>query len=57
MDTTILHHGPFTAILESDGTVTLKAGGKCPTLDDMARQRAQDAYMWDTEPTTTNEEL
>ena len=45
MQATILHDGALTVELESNGTVTLKVAGCCPTLDDIARQRAQDAYM------------
>lgn len=45
MEHTILHQGGFTAVLESNGTVTTRENGALPTLDDIARQRARDAYM------------
>jgi len=44
MEHTILHQAGFTVVLESNGTVTLRENGKLPTLDDIARQRAQNVY-------------
>ena len=62
MEHTILHQGGFTAVLESNGTVTTRDMGALPTLDDIARQRAQARYFDDIDtpaPTwyDTNEEL
>lgn len=45
MQVNILHDGAFTVELESNGTVTPKVGGACPTLDDIARQRAHNVYI------------
>ena len=47
----ILHHGALTVELESNDTVTLHHGGDCPTLDDIARQRALNVYLVDEAPT------
>jgi len=54
MEHTILHQAGFTVVLESNGTVSLRDKGKLPTLDDIARQRAQDTYMMPQEPTDTD---
>ena len=58
MEHTILHMGGFTAVLESNGTVSTRECGRLPTLDDIARRRALDTYMVDEPPTSTytNEE-
>lgn len=45
MQVNILHDGALTVELESNGTVTLHNAGDCPTLDDIARQRALNTYM------------
>jgi hypothetical protein len=45
MQVNILHDGALTVELESNGTVTSHIAGACPTLDDIARQRAQSTYM------------
>lgn len=51
MEITILRQAGFTVSLESNGTVTLKENGKCPTLDDIARQKALNTYMVPQEDT------
>jgi hypothetical protein len=55
MQVNILHDGALTVELESNGTVTPRIAGACPTLDDMARQRAQDTYMVPEELTSDEE--
>lgn len=45
MQVNILHDGALTVELESNGTVTQHIAGNCPTLDDIARQRALNVYM------------
>lgn len=45
MQVNILHDGALTVELESNGTVTSKVGGRVPTLDDIARQRAYNVYI------------
>ena len=62
MEHTILHQGGFTAVLESNGTVTTRENGALPTLDDIARRRALGTYFSDIDrpsPTwyDTSEEL
>jgi hypothetical protein len=47
MQVNILHDGALTVELESNGTVTSKVGGRLPTLDDIARQRALSTYFTD----------
>lgn len=51
MEHIILHRGGMTVTLESNDTVTVKDRGKCPTLDDIARQRALNVYMVSHEDT------
>lgn len=46
----ILHSGALTVELNSDDTVTLHNAGDCPTLDDIARQKAYSAYMAPLDP-------
>lgn len=55
MQVNILHDGALTVELESDGTVTLHNAGDCPTLDDIARQRALSTYMVPEELTFDDE--
>lgn len=45
MENTILHMGGFTAVLESNGSVSTRENGKLPSLDDLARKRARDRYL------------
>jgi hypothetical protein len=55
MQVNILHDGALTVELESNGTVTAKVGGACPTLDDIARHRAVSTYMVPEELTLDEE--
>lgn len=50
MKDTILRQGALTVELESDGTVTKHVAGDCPTLDDIARQRALNVYLAPLDP-------
>jgi hypothetical protein len=57
MENTILHQGGFTAVLESNGTVTTRNMGQLPSLDDIASARAKARYICEEDDISESDQV